>query len=156
MLRTLVLPALLLTKLVTASDELAFIRQQENVLADAVRSRNTAVVSTLTDKDFHISWRQGTAIQSFETDVSRQAWIDGLSHLRIESYKIEISKVRRADKGERNQPTLGVYVALTESWAVLSARGHRISKRVQSLDLLVRKQGDWKLASRLSRSDQSP
>ncbi len=151
MLRRLVLSALLLAKLVTAFDELTSISQRENALAVAVRSKNKALLSTLTDKDFHVSWYQGTAVQSLETDVSRQTWIDDLSHLRIESYKIEISKVQRADKGERSQRPLGVYVTLTEFWTVVSARDSRIDKRVESHDLWIRQKGGWKLASRLSR-----
>lgn len=152
MLRKLVLPALLGARLVTASDALASINQRENALADAVRSENKALLSTLTDKDFHVSWNQGTAIRSLETDMSRQNWIDDLSHLWIESYEIEISKVQRADKGGRNRPPLAAYVTLTEFWTVVSAGGRRIDKRVESFDLWVRQQGDWKLASRLSRS----
>lgn len=156
MLRTLVLPAILLTKLVAASDELAFIRQQENALADAVRFKNLALLATLTDKDFHVSWSQGIAIRSLQTNVSRQGWIDDLSHLRIESYEIEISKVQRADKGERSRPPSAAYVTFTEFWTVLSPRGRRIDKRLDSLDFWVREQRDWKLASRISRSEQTP
>jgi hypothetical protein len=89
MLRRLFLPALLAAKLATASDELTSVSQRENALADAVRSKNKALLSTLTDKDFHVSWNQGTAIRNLETDVSRQAWIDDLNHLRIKSYEIE-------------------------------------------------------------------
>jgi hypothetical protein len=118
MLRRLFLPALLAAKLATASDELTSVSQRENALADAVRSKNKALLSTLTDKDFHVSWNQGTAIRNLETDVSRQAWIDDLNHLRIKSYEIEISKVWRADKGERNQPPCRLF-ATPESTARL-------------------------------------
>jgi hypothetical protein len=118
MLRRLFLPALVAAKLATASDELTSVSQRENALADAVRSKNKALLSTLTDKDFHVSWNQGTAIRNLETDVSRQAWIDDLNHLRIKSYEIEISKVWRADKGERNQPPCRLF-ATPESTARL-------------------------------------
>jgi Domain of unknown function (DUF4440) len=138
--------------LVTASDKLASISQHENTLAKAVKSKNKAVLATLTDKDFHVYWSQGTVIRSLETDVNRQDWIDDLSHLRVESYEIEISKVQWADSRGRNQPPLGAYVTLTEFWTVVSAGGRRIDKRVESLDLWVRQSGGWKLASRVSRS----
>jgi hypothetical protein len=66
MLRRLFLPALLAAKLATASDELTSVSQRENALADAVRSKNKALLSTLTDKDSHVSWNQGTAMRNLE------------------------------------------------------------------------------------------
>src|SRR5947209_20585216 len=95
-------------------------------------------------------------MRSFHTDVSRQDWMDNLSHLRIESYEIEISTGHRADKGVRDQAPSGAYVTLTEFWTLLSPGGRRIEKRVESVDLWVRQQSVWKQVSRLSRSDQSP
>ncbi len=152
MLRRLVFAALLTAKLVAASDELISIRQREHAFADAVRSQNRAILSELTDKNFHVSWKQGTVIRNLETDVSRQTWIDDVSRLRIQSYEIEVSKVQLADKGGREGPVLAVYVNLTEFWTVVSAKGRRIDQRVESLDFWVRQQGGWKLGSRLSRT----
>ena len=152
MLCRLVFAALLTTKLVAASDESISIRQREHAFADAVRSQNRAILSTLTDKNFRVSWKQGTVIRSLETEVSRQTWIDDVSHLRIESYEIEISNVQLANKGGRKGPILAASVTVTEFWTVVSATGRRIDQRVESLDFWVRQQGGWKLASRLSRT----
>ncbi len=151
-----------MAKLVTASDELSLVRGREDALANAVNTKNKAVLSMLTDRNFHLSWSYGSAIRNFSTDMSREEWINSLNQLRIESYEIEISKVywagRKTARPSARLPVpsgapLSAYVTLHEFWTLLSPRGQRIEKRVETLDWWIKQQGDWKLASRLCQSD---
>ena len=162
MVRSFVLQLLVLTKLITASDELVIVREREDTLANAVNAKDKAVLSTLTDKDFHLSWSYGSAIRNFRTDVSRDEWLEDVSNLRIESYEVEISRIywtgRKAARPSTRLPgssesPFAAYVTLREFWTLLSPRGRRIEKRVETVDIWIKQRNVWKLSSRLCQSD---
>jgi hypothetical protein len=150
-----ILPMLIIAHLANARNERALVREQEEVLVRAVNARNKAALSALTDKNFHLSWSSGSALQNFRTEMSREEWLDRLRQLRVASYQIKISEVSWAERKTKpsTEAPLAVYVTLQEFWILLSLQGQRIEKQVKTLDFWMQQQGAWKLVTRLCQSD---
>ena len=147
------LPLFLLAQLALSSDDVALVRGREGALAAAIKTNDENVLLSLTDEDFHVSWSYGSAIRNVRTDVSRQEWIKGLGHLRIESYKVETGSLQPAERPGTSRTPSSAYVRLSEFWILRSPQGRRIEKRFDTVDLWIERQGAWKLASRLCQSD---
>jgi hypothetical protein len=147
------LQLLVLGKLAFGSDDLDSVRDREYAVAAAITVNDESVLSSMTDRDFHLSWSYGSAVRNTRTDISRQEWMEGLGHVPIQSYAIKIESVNASGGPAMSEKPVAAYVRLNEFWVLRSPRGRRIEKRVQTLDLWVKRDGSWRLAARLCQSD---
>ena len=88
---------------------------------------------------------EGSAFRNARTELSRDEWLDRLTHLRIKSYEAMISKISVG----RDEAV----VTLNESWSIQSAQGSRLEKRFAVSDTWLKREGTWKLTRRLCQSD---
>ena len=138
-------------KLVAADSESLSVRAQEEALAQALKTKNKAVLSILTDHDFRASWTEGSVERTSTIEEHRNDWIDDVIHLRIGSYKATISDVRLINlKGTDAAAT--AIVTLDEFWVLDSTRGRRLEKHFLTTDFWFKLQGTWKLTQRECRS----
>lgn len=142
----LIFSSLLITKVVLGRDEPQVIRQREDALAKALNAKDAAILTALTDQQFHVDWMAGSAVRSVNGKMDREEWIDHVTQLPIASYTARISRIDLVRHDE-------AFVDVEEFWTLRSPHGGRIQRRFHTRDTWFKLQGVWTLTGRISYTD---
>lgn len=135
-----------IAKLIACADGSQIIRQSEAALAKALNTKDTAILTALTDQGFHVYWTAGSAVRHTSAEMVREEWIHRMTQLPIASYTATISNINLVRRDE-------ALVDVDECWNLRSPQGSRIRRCFHTRDTWLKLQGVWKLTGRISHTD---
>jgi hypothetical protein len=141
---------LIVVGLNSAQDEVA-IREQEGLLASALRAGDKAALLRVTDPNLHVSLECGFGVRYFRTDLHREDWIDNASQIRIASYDAKISDIRFVRSQNSTDPALkyGELATVSVNETInFTTQGENIEKHLLVRNTWAKLDGMWKLVNR--------
>jgi hypothetical protein len=142
----------------TAGD-VSSVRQQEALLAHALRTADKSTLLRLTDAQLHVVLQCSSAVKAFSTDMSREDWIDIVAQARTATYNARVGEIRLVPRRntQTHQEEDFSTASIVETIS-LSTRDGAVEKHLFAWDMWVKRDETWKLANRTYRQvcDQGP
>lgn len=146
------MPVLLIAAFASGQADTTSIRSQEAALTTAIRTRDKAALTLLTDANLHVSWDCGSVVKNFHAELSRDEWLDDVSRLKINSYLTKISKIHFTARGPLKYDT-AAQADVAEHLQIRLPQGRgTLNKNLIATDAWVKRGSTWKLAVRIYRT----